>query len=540
MNANVYGPGSDALLHRHIFGRQLAPSPDLKLAKVWLEECRLNHDKCVKPTDAQLPLRLLDLDNPDTNSLDLRLVAGTKEKGIYATLSHCWGKSQPLRLLRDNLAKFEKCIEFAGLPRTFQDAITVTRSLGLRYLWVDSLCIIQDSLSDWEKQCMEMARIYRDSYVTLAGPAASGCETGFLHLRPTSDQVTIQLDDEELELEVALSCYDVGGESHCFWPERDSPLAKRAWVLQERMLSGRTLYFGTSRMYLECHTNVSFEDCHYPIVWEEKGVDMVIKHKVDDLHGETDRFKYWYALVSTYSGLDITKRTDRLPAFSGLASEFGRLTRQRYGPERYHYAAGHWQEDMPRSLAWFTSPEDQTTERRHWASASASASVTQYIAPSWSWVSSPFKVKFLLLPGYPFNNELEKLEVMLEPAGLDPRGMLRSGCMDVIGRVLHGMVKRTGPQSANFRGSGRWPPPDTMEWYWDDHEGGPADEEGPEVEVDLLYFGLGEYRVCLILEPVVGQDNSYRRLGLVAERGNGHDFYRAWRVGSERKELRLV
>ena len=527
IDIDAYDEGSDPLRYWHIFGRQPAAFPDLILAKEWLEECLESHPQCSKPRNAPLPLRLLDLQNPRSASSDLCLAVNAKEKGTYATLSHCWGNSQPLRLLQENLAEFESCIAFSSLPRTFQDAVTVTRSLGLRYLWIDSLCILQDSVSDWEKHCSEMARIYKNSYVTLAGPAASGCESGFLHPRQNSDAMTIQLDDEGVEVEVSLSCHNVGGDSHCFSPERNSPLSKRSWVLQERILSGRALNFGTSRMYLECHTNVQFEDCHYPVKWEDDEIGIVVKRPTDNLGRGSDAFKYWDALVSTYSGLDATKRTDKLPALSGLASEFEQRTACRY-------VAGHWQEDMPRSLAWFESTKDKTSSR----SFSTMGSTIEYIAPSWSWASSSFKVNFISHPGHPFSSKLKILELKVIQIGLDPRGMLESGYIDVAGLVLHGVAKMTGPRSAHFR-SGRWSA-DAMGWDWDGRDGGAYDVGDAEIDVHLLYLGSGEYQACLIIEPVDGQENHYRRVGLVSTRGHDDNIERARRTDSEHKQLRLI
>lgn len=70
-------------------------------------------------------------------------------------------------------AKLTVNIFLSDLPPLFQDAIIITRQLGLRYLWIDSLCIIQDSLRDWETEAAKMASIYQNSYVTISATDAS-------------------------------------------------------------------------------------------------------------------------------------------------------------------------------------------------------------------------------------------------------------------------------------------------------------------------------------------------------------------------------
>ena len=351
----------------------MTATADIPLAKHWLNGCVDSHSTCAKSVNSRLPSRILDL-GPPGGSPDLRLLVDVKICGRYATLSHCWGNSQPLKLIQTTYDDFQKKIAYTSLSKTFQDAVTATRSLGMRYLWIDSLCIKQDSKRDWEEQCAEMRRIYKDSFVTLAGPAASGCDSGFLCVRQILSHATLQVSDGESSNEVILSHRGINEDINDLTPEPDAPLSKRAWVLQERMLSGRVLYFGTKRLYLECFTNVRFEDCHYPIKWDPQFIDTVVKLDIEKLETHLKCFEYWAALIAAYSGMDLTNITDRLPALSGLASEFQRVTKARY-------VAGMWLEDMPRALAWYVPFYDT-------ADVSQLIPATNYIAPSWSWARS--------------------------------------------------------------------------------------------------------------------------------------------------------
>ena len=177
-----------------VLGRQVPEQVDFTTALSWLEGCEQTHELCRRTRNPRPPRRVLDL-GYDQSQPTIRLLEDKEWAYRYATLSHWWGESQPLKLTRQTREQFLKEIRSRNLPRMFQDAITATRLLGLRYLWIDSLCILQDSKTDWEEQCAEMCRIYRDSYVTIAGPAASSCDHGFLHLRESLVKETFETSD---------------------------------------------------------------------------------------------------------------------------------------------------------------------------------------------------------------------------------------------------------------------------------------------------------------------------------------------------------
>lgn len=123
--------------------------PALDCVKNWLKECTMNHKACKHNKSPQLPARVIDLGDGKTRAL--RLVETQQESGTYVALSHCWGPEshQPLRTVAGNLESLKVKIPESQLNKTFLDAIEVCRHLGVRYLWIDSLCIIQDSLEDW-------------------------------------------------------------------------------------------------------------------------------------------------------------------------------------------------------------------------------------------------------------------------------------------------------------------------------------------------------------------------------------------------------
>lgn len=238
------------------------PSPEdplrFDLLRAWLDQCDC-HPLCGKrhPTRFFLPTRLLDVRNPNA----LRLVPGKKTLGKrYIVLSHCWGKLEPDEVppyctTRQNIRVREGESGFtdADLPLTFLDAVKVARALRVRYLWIDSLCIIQQDPEDWEREAVRMEQVYSSAYLTIAATSAANSESGFLKRNTSSKHVYIQ-DDQGRR---AYICNTVADFDH---EVERAQLNARAWVLQERMLSRRTIHFGSHQMYFECGEAVYCED----------------------------------------------------------------------------------------------------------------------------------------------------------------------------------------------------------------------------------------------------------------------------------------
>lgn len=130
-------------------GQYYEPTSLFELAKHWLCACLSTHSAACGQSSHQAPTRLLALHG---TSLKLIESLNLKSSLAYATLSHCWGTLEFLRLTQETLNSFKISIPFEDLPKTFQDAITITQQLGIGYLWIDSLCIIQDSPKDWKKE----------------------------------------------------------------------------------------------------------------------------------------------------------------------------------------------------------------------------------------------------------------------------------------------------------------------------------------------------------------------------------------------------
>ena len=219
-----------------------------RILKEWLkdcDECHTNHK--FASDEKELPTRVLDVKGPG-----LRLYRSkVGEHGKYMALSHRWGEDEhrrPLSTLTWNEKAFCKSIDFQHLPKTFQDAVEVTRELNIRYLWIDSLCILQDDNRDWETESRRMEAIFANAFCTIAATSAKDSWDGFL-VRQSIKQ-SVKLVDSSVNPPLSVYACEVGGNF-----DNDvgsAELNQRAWVLQERALSPRTIHFTATQTYWEC------------------------------------------------------------------------------------------------------------------------------------------------------------------------------------------------------------------------------------------------------------------------------------------------
>jgi hypothetical protein len=228
--------------------------------------CDESHD-CYKEYDYEheMPTRLLDVADPD----NLKLVLSQDRTGQqsnkattqikrYIALSHCWGKTKPGEIpsyctTTKNIGTREKGFRTADLPQTFQDAVEVAQGLGIQYLWIDSLCIIQGDGGDWDQESKRMEGVYTSAYCTLAATSAVNSNSGFLKRNINSKCIYAQ-DKSGQQVYVCTDIADFDNEVE------GAELNKRAWVMQERLLSCRTIHFGANQTYWECGKGVYCED----------------------------------------------------------------------------------------------------------------------------------------------------------------------------------------------------------------------------------------------------------------------------------------
>jgi hypothetical protein len=230
----------------------------INLAKSWVELCTSNHDICKSDREPETPFptRLVYVGGQNGwDNLHLVLTSPEDYGNPYAALSHCWGGANIFTLNSRTKSSMLDSIPWNALAKNFQDAITITRRLGLSYLWIDSLCIIQDSIDDWAFESAIMGSIYRYAYVTIASTGSADSSGGCFHTRNPLGLHPCTIATSQAQQLVVTPISD----PEVFDEIEESPLNQRAWVFQERLLSPRILHFGENLLFWECNAVTASE-----------------------------------------------------------------------------------------------------------------------------------------------------------------------------------------------------------------------------------------------------------------------------------------
>jgi hypothetical protein len=275
----------------------------------------------------------------DHSQVRLCLAKDLSDATRYLTLSHCWGREKFTTLTSDNLEKFYSGIPDVALSKTFIDAMKVTRELGFKYLWIDSLCIIQDNKGDWNQEAALMGTVYANSCLNLAAVDAhhggEGCFFPRTSRKVYSWKVGVY-EDQGTQTITTWNCYPWNYAFRC---QNDNILSTRAWVFQERCLASRTLCFGKKELTWQCRETAASETLpnglHYHLTIP--GIISTQWHEPMEI---------WPAVVSDYSQGELTFDSDKLVAVSGIARPF---------VKRFEtsYLAGLWRKNLVLQLTWY-------------------------------------------------------------------------------------------------------------------------------------------------------------------------------------------
>ncbi|KAJ8112862.1 hypothetical protein OPT61_g4875 [Boeremia exigua] len=364
----------------------------LDLARRWLHSCRTGHSQCCdlrssrapggsdRPQSASgsfTPSRLVYIKASKGFIQSIRLVpkSALDHNCVYATLSHCWGGNDIIKLKEKSLRSFQTEIPLEELSRTFIEAIQVTVALGFCYLWIDSLCIIQDSKVDWLNESQQMGDVYRHSELTLAAVKAQNSHEGLFTNR-TGRCLT--------------PCQILGGSGQESMYARsrrfqDQPLYRRGWVVQERCLSRRILEFNSDQLSWECieskaseaepgfsrhnHVYPSLNSSIYSMLNQRPPVlsaSTTSPSSMDDPMSISDHWlNHWWNIVCEYSACKLTYVEDRQPAIAGLANVIAQA-------KGLSTVLGLWQPYLLTELLWYCHHPAQRN--------------LPIDAPSWTWL----------------------------------------------------------------------------------------------------------------------------------------------------------
>jgi hypothetical protein len=412
--------------------------------QAWLQDCLNNHKRCSfshvpkdQPTHKKLPTRLINIGNPSNDIPPfLYETRGTPDEcSSYIALSHCWGASQIIKTETANYKTHQLGISWSKLSKTFQDAIDIARSLGVQYVWIDSLCIVQDDVDDWAREASQMASVYQNSFLTICATAADGGSVGCLLQRKIS-RVDGQHDGKPFAIYfrkyINHTPFQADSRPH---GKRNLPLFLRGWTFQEQLLAPRIVHFTEEELVWECSENTVCE-CNLSSDLNASTKQIVAQA----LEEGTEQQVIWQLLIEEYSSRRLKYDWDRLPALSGISSQFTKLG---------EYLAGHWQIDLPHSLLWRVLPG-------HLGVSSASSPNSRISAPpSWSWASIECEGKeWIKASPWDTNLHLSQVKIIeaaCYPSTSDPRGMVYGGHITMQGKLLElrlGTVNWTG--NSNF------------------------------------------------------------------------------------------
>ncbi|KAI3338181.1 heterokaryon incompatibility protein-domain-containing protein [Ustulina deusta] len=395
----------------------------LDMVKTWIHSCREQHPKCQVLSSWRTsgltfqPKRLVDIGPAGGMMWRLILRGDSTVFPIpYVTLSHRWSPSQQFKLVGKNEQVYKDGQPLGLLPRVFQDAIKVVQALGIRYMWVDCLCIIQDSLSDWEIESLEMCKIYTNSVCNISITGFEDNSTGFLE--KTCDYVPLPC-----QLQPTWAPRINGGwcvlDPFFWWAQvTKAPLAKRGWVFQERYLAPRVIHFGPEQLLWEC---ASLDACEafpqgLPMIVKSpthtgfKRMDFLFENNMQEalLPGtsnrismnEEDRLYHWCQIVQAYTRTSLTKPNDKLIALAGVAQLMSLSDDPTNVTSSKRYLAGLFKQHLLLMLEWHTDG------KMFLRIEPAGVRPSQYRAPSWSWASIDGRVFYDYLPRRINNDEL--------------------------------------------------------------------------------------------------------------------------------------
>ncbi|KAK3318164.1 heterokaryon incompatibility protein-domain-containing protein [Apodospora peruviana] len=509
-----------------------SPSRSITTIDAAIAHCA-NHCNHPVPSPGFIPSRLLFVGSYDDDDKVRVMTRAEFRKSTtangkcdkYAALSYCWGPPgdalAQCKTTRNSLPARLKHVPGSELSPVVRDAVAVARRLGIPYLWIDSLCIVQDDVADWEAESGLMGAIYSNAYVTIVGLNSASCRVGFLagradwpYLSTRSTSTTATNNKEEMEEDVneKEEGYDDTNTWQFAAALNKARWSTRGWTFQEKSLSTRLLYFDSANVHLRC-ANYTFRDGRAgPVLGKQPSIFEHYGHSEEETAlSVTESWRN--VLVPRFAGCLFSVATDKLPAIAGIAKHFGDVT-------GYEYAAGLWVPCLERDLAWSCAPQHLCLEDLLDA---LDPLEERYIAPSWSWARAPGPMERLAFLDIPSSTTAhQSLEVVAEfikadvgLVGSNPYGRVSGGKLVVVSKIMplvaveYGKVIQNNDEESWFE----------LDWIVkdDELEKLPAGLEMVTIGSYTDWHGDGKGRrkvYGIVVHPVGRLPGKYYRVGL--------------------------
>ncbi|KAI2472714.1 HET-domain-containing protein [Annulohypoxylon bovei var. microspora] len=393
----------------------------IEFARRCIQSCQNDHEQCrrsigdimarqgpasIDPNS--IPSRLLHL-VIHNSELHIKLIGQNSPSAIekeavshqgFAILSYCWGGPQPIQLTHDNINYLGKGIPVSQLPKSLRDAAWFTNEIGLKYLWIDALCIFQDDIEDKVHEISRMELYYGQSTVTICAASAAKCSEGFIVPRE-EDVVNYNVGPIKLRAKTSLGTFGsvqaLAELDYFNGRSPPEPIILRGWTLQEALLSRRILIFSSHHLYFTC--TVANASCggFEPIL--KARVMTTYQSRVANVHTISGLRDYpvtyvWRNLVNDYTQRYLGFPADKLPAVSALASSLIPMAKERN--QKLVYLAGLMLDTSdPENYSW----RNEFLWRVH---QTQSTSRIPTGSPSWSW--SSLSGRIITCSRYPFSS----------------------------------------------------------------------------------------------------------------------------------------
>lgn len=400
----VINKSTDDLSHQFVEALPFNLHPGSAESFTWIKErfdrCRRHHTKCRRRArehqqSLAMPKRLLNVGQLGDPFIGL-LEASDDARVSFAIGSYVWGNGlkknaiQQAQTTKENIGyRMASGIEVTGLQKSIQDLIEVTRQIGLRYLWLDALCIVQDDTDDAKHQFNSIAEFYKQADILISAASASDCGEGFLQSRIVDRcygaifelPYEWKVDGHEIQGSLLLSEMDLNGSTD------NDPVHKRIWTFQEHLLSSRVISFGSRQIKWTCQQKKNIVDGgdYYEMVdGLEDNLNTAFsssRYPSETSPEKNCRVWSWMQIVEEYSKRDYSRLEDRVPAFYEAIS----LLALHMGWTRDQCVYGVWKTDASRQLLWKKDKPLTTQEVEELEAAEKDGK----LGPSWSWATLP-------------------------------------------------------------------------------------------------------------------------------------------------------